>query len=77
MISDKKLWEEVANEMGMSDRDVKQQLIAIVERRDKIAHEADIDPTYGIGNRWPIDTALTHDAVDFIERVVESIHKVL
>ncbi len=77
MISDKRLWEEVANQIGISERDVKQQVIAIVERRDKIAHEADIDPSYGIGNRWPIDEILVNDAVNFIESVVEAIHKIL
>jgi hypothetical protein len=52
-------------------------LIGIVDRRTKIAHEADIDPTFGIGYRWPIDEALASYAVDVIEQVVESIHQVL
>ncbi|MBD2514999.1 hypothetical protein H6G93_08240 [Nostoc sp. FACHB-973] len=43
----------------------------------KIAHEADIDPTFNIGNRWNIDELLVNDAVDFIEQVVESIHQIL
>ncbi|MBC5795399.1 hypothetical protein H5968_09610 [Sphaerospermopsis sp. LEGE 00249] len=32
-------------------------------RRNKIAHEADIDPTFGLGNRWPIDELMVGDAV--------------
>lgn len=76
-ISDKKLWDEVATKLGKSAKDVKQQLSAIVERRNKIAHEADIDPTFGIGSRWYIDKILVNDAVDFIEQVVESIHQIL
>jgi hypothetical protein len=71
------LWDEVATKLGKSAKDVKQQLSAIVDRRNKIAHEADIDPTYSIGNRWNIDEVLVGDAVDFIEQVVESIHQVL
>jgi RiboL-PSP-HEPN len=76
-ISDKKLWDEVAIQMNKSAKDIKQQLNSIVDRRNKIAHEADIDPTFNIGSRWNIDELLVGDAVDFIERLVESIHRVL
>lgn len=76
LISDKKLWDEVAAKLGKSARDVKQQLSAIVDRRNKIAHKADIDPTFGIGSRWYIDEILVSDAVNFVEQVVESIHQV-
>lgn len=76
-ISDKKLWDEVAIQMSRSAKDIKQQLNSIVDRRNKIAHEADIDPTFNIGSRWNIDEVLVGDAVDFIETLVESIHQVL
>lgn len=76
-ISDKKMWDEVAIQMARPAKDVKQQLNSIVDRRNKIAHEADIDPTFNIGNRWNIDEVLVGDAVDFIEILVESIHQVL
>lgn len=77
LISDKKLWEEVAQKLGRSAKEVKQQLSAIVDRRNKIAHEADIDPTYNIGSRWNIDEVIVSDAVNFVEQVVESIHQIL
>lgn len=76
-ISDKKLWNEVGAQMTRSAKDVKQQLNSIVDRRNKIAHEADIDPTFNIGDRWRIDEVIVGDAVDFIEVLVESIHQVL
>ncbi|MEG5136823.1 MULTISPECIES: HEPN domain-containing protein [unclassified Microcoleus] len=76
-ISDKKLWDDVANKISKPAKDIKQQLNSIVDRRNKIAHEADIDPTFNIGNRWNIDEVLVGDAVDFIEQIVESIHQVL
>lgn len=76
-ISDKKLWDEVSTKMNKPAKDVKQQLNSIVDRRNKIAHEADIDPTFNIGNRWYIDEVLVDDAVDFIEQVVENIHQML
>lgn len=77
LICDKKLWEEVSTNMGSPAKDIKQQLLLIVDRRNKIAHEADIDPTLSLGNRWPIDELLVNEAVDFIEQVVESIHNIL
>ena len=77
LISDKKLWDEVGNNMNKPAKDIKQQLTFIVDRRNKIAHEADIDPTYNIGNRWPIDDILVYEAVDFVEDVVENIHQIL
>ncbi len=51
--------------------------LGIVDRRNKIAHEADIDPTFNIGSRWNIDELLVSDAVNFIEILVENIHSVL
>ncbi|EAZ92627.1 HEPN domain-containing protein [Crocosphaera chwakensis] len=77
LISDKKLWDEVGNNMNKPAKDIKQQLTLIVDRRNKIAHEADIDPTYNIGNRWPIDEILVSETIDFIEDVVENIHQIL
>lgn len=77
LISDKKLWQEVGNLMGKPAKDIKTQLSIIVDRRNKIAHEADINPTLGLGNRWGINEALINDVVDFIDKVVESIHAVL
>ena len=77
LISDKKLWDEVSERFERPAKEVKQQLIAIVDRRNKIAHEADIDPTFNIGNRWSIDEDLVTGAVDFIEQLVEGIHDIL
>ena len=77
LISDKKLWEEVATVIGRTAMDVKRELSVIVDRRNKIAHEADINPTQGLGDRWGISETDVNDAVDFIEKVVESIHSIL
>jgi hypothetical protein len=80
LISNKKLWKEVSINMGRlakDAKDIENELRLIVDRRNKIAHEADIDPTLSIGNRWPIDELLVNEAVDFIEQLVESIHNIL
>ncbi len=77
LVSDKKLWDEISTKMGKPVRSIKQQLSSIVDRRNKIAHEADIDPTFNLGDRWYIDEILVNDAVEFVEQVVENIHQVL
>ncbi|MBD2625693.1 HEPN domain-containing protein [Trichormus variabilis] len=83
LISDKKLWEEVSKEMEINAKSIKQnvkiikdRIDSIVERRNKIAHEADIDPSFP-GKRKDISEVFVIEAVDFIEQVVEIIHKVL
>jgi hypothetical protein len=75
-VSDVQLWQEVGTELGMTAKDVKNQLNLIVDRRNKIAHEADVDPSFP-GNRWPIDEALVDDAINYIERLAEAIYKIL
>lgn len=76
LISEVKLWEEVANRLGKVPQDVKRQLNLVVDRRNKIAHEADMDPTVP-NSRWPIDEALVDDAINFIEQIAETIYNVL
>jgi hypothetical protein len=75
LISPVKLWEAVGNELGVPHKDIKTRLKLIVDRRNKIAHEADQDPT-NPSFRWPIDAALVNDTVDFVERVADAIYKV-
>jgi DNA-binding FrmR family transcriptional regulator len=75
LISDKSLWEEVGREIGKPARDTKQELDLIVDRRNKIAHEADVDPTYN--TYWPIDEILVDDVVNFMESIAEAIYKIL
>jgi len=75
LISDIELWKEVAKHLGKTSDDVKQQLTLIVNRRNQIAHEADIDPSFG--TRWPIDEILLNESVDFIEQLAETIYEVL
>lgn len=76
LISDISLWEQVSNHLGMPSQDVKEQLNLIADRRNKIVHEADMDPT-PYNTRWPIDEVLVDDAINFIEQIVETIHDLL
>lgn len=60
------LWTEVAHRLGRPPGDVKSELRLIVDRRNKIAHEADEDPSFP-GTRWPIDVLAANRAIEFIE----------
>lgn len=76
LISPIKLWDEVSKELTMSAQDVKLQLELIIDRRNKIAHEADMDPT-NPGFRWPISESMASDAIVFVEKVSRAIFKVV
>jgi len=43
LISDTELWNEVANKLNDDPKYIKNKLNLIIDRRNKIAHEADID----------------------------------
>ncbi|MCX7030770.1 MAG: hypothetical protein NTU62_11720 [Spirochaetes bacterium] len=74
IVSEKALWEEVGGCLGMLPADVKTRLSAIVDRRDKIAHEADMDPTDPAGHiRWVMTTQDALDAIKFIDQVGHAI----
>jgi hypothetical protein len=72
LVSGTRLWEEVGTQLGSDARSVKATLAAIVDRRNKIAHEADMDPSFP-GQRWPIADGLVQDALDFLENAARAI----
>jgi len=73
LFSSVSLWEAVGTALGMSAKDAKATLGLIVDRRNKIAHEADIDPSYP-GQLWPINPAMVEKMVNLIERITHAIH---
>jgi len=74
LISDVSIWDTVARDLTYDTSDVKRRLGLIVDRRNKITHEADLDPSFP-NMRWPIDDEMVFDAITFIAQVVQSIHK--
>lgn len=79
LVSDVELWNELSERLGMQRRDLTDTLTLIVQRRNKIAHEADIMPDYAgqlvySDLRSPIDEETVDHAVDFIEQVVDGIY---
>jgi hypothetical protein len=76
LFSPVELWNEVGTLLKEDPRDLKAQLKLLVERRNKIAHEADVDPSYP-GQRWPIAPKDVDDALVFTERVGEAIYQLV
>ncbi len=73
LVSDKPhKWQNVANDMGISDADLKTELKNIVGRRNAIVHEADLDIQTGNKNTILHSDALT--MIDFIEKLGEGIY---
>lgn len=67
------LWPAVATRMGMTTEATKTRLRLVIERRNKIAHEADLDPSYP-GVRWPITLTDATGVVDYVEHICQHIH---
>ena len=74
LISDVKLWEAVGAELGLSASVVKTRLKLVIDRRNKIAHEADLDPT-NPGFRWPMNATLASDTIHFVDAVSAAVLK--
>ena len=70
------LWPSVATSLSTSVDDVKTRLKLIVERRNKIAHEADMDPSFPSA-RWPITKQDVQSTIDFIEKICGAIHAII
>lgn len=69
------LWDTVAAALSQPAGDIKRQLMLVVDRRNKIAHEADIDPTPP-PSRYPINETLVVGSLDFLERLVTALDTV-
>ena len=74
LISIKKIWSSIKEDMGMSSMDIKRKLGLIINRRNKIVHEADknnsIDTSKNVIERDDVD-----DIMQFISNLVKSIDK--
>lgn len=71
--SDVKIWQQVAFELSMPEQEVKAGLKLIVDRRNKIAHEADVDPSYP-NMRWPITKTDVDQSLTYISQICEKIY---
>ena len=77
LFSSCELWPSVAKQLNLDVKDVKDQLSAIIKRRNQIVHEADLVPTYpGTITRWSISPADVTSTLDFIDKICEAIDTV-
>lgn len=65
-------WPTVAGHLGLPVAGAKNRLKLIVDRRNKIAHEADMDPTPP-KSRYSISAADVRDSLDFLESIVSGV----
>ena len=72
----KAIWDKVGAILGMNSSDVRTRLDLVVDRRNRIVHESDVDPSLGIGNKYPIDFPMVDWAVGFLNSVAHAIHQI-
>jgi len=75
LIAVKSIWTSVSLTLKMQKKDLTKKLCLIVNRRNKIAHEADIDPI--TNDKIPIDRQSIIDVKIFITTLVKTIDKKL
>lgn len=66
------LWAAVSASLGKDSKALKKELGLIIDRRNKIAHEADVDPSYP-GQRWPIAPEDAQGACTLVRAIAEQI----
>lgn len=71
------LWDKIGDGLGILPSDVKVQLNLLVGRRNAIAHEGDIDPSSGIGTKYPIDLPTVQQSADFLDSLVHQMQAVV
>lgn len=79
LCSDIELWNEIAIQLGATQstknsqaKALKKSLSLLVERRNKIAHEADLQPSLP-RNPWPIAQNDLHEVSTLVEQIVRTI----
>ena len=79
LISGVTLWNELSITLGDDRRELRDRLSLIVDRRNKIVHEADISPDFAgqtsdLEFRSPIDDSMIESAIGFLEQLGEAIY---
>jgi len=69
------LWQQIALVMGDTDSNIKKQLNLIVDRRNMIAHEADIEPIFK--TKRPIRDIDVTITINFIEKLGTTIYNLV
>jgi len=75
IISIDRIWSKLSVKLNTPADDIKEKLGLIVERRNKIVHEADFNIV--TSQKYPIDAGMIRGVVDFVEQLCESLHIIL
>ena len=75
LINLKKVWHKVGVKLGMPSQDVTLKLGLIIQRRNKIAHEADIHDLVSM-DKTPIDRSDADDTFAFLDQIVTAIEDI-
>jgi hypothetical protein len=70
------IWDEVGARLNKKAKDVKIELNLIVDRRNKMVHESDINPLY-VGQRWEIERENVESMIGTVENIVHTIHDIV
>jgi hypothetical protein len=73
-INIKSIWQAVSVLMNIKAEDIRSELSLIIDRRNKIAHEADYDAL--TGSKTQIEQQNINDVIQFIEKLCESIYTI-
>ena len=75
MVNMKKIWSKIGKKIGMSTEDVKTTLGLIILRRNKIAHEADIENLVSM-KKSEIERTDVEEVISFLDNVVLAIDEI-
>jgi hypothetical protein len=70
-------WSLIAEQMGLSDEECKGKLRRIIDLRNRIAHEADINPNYGGAELWPIYVSDVENSIMYVRNISRAIATVV
>ncbi|WP_375455778.1 HEPN domain-containing protein [uncultured Methylobacterium sp.] len=62
-------WDKVAEKLGASASSCKARLKGVVDLRNRIAHEADVNPAYGGIELWPIYSEDIENSIIFLREL--------
>lgn len=72
-----KIWVKIGVTLNQESIDLQNRLSLIISRRNQIAHESDINPILGIGDKYSIDDSIVKETIFFLNEIVDSIEKVI
>lgn len=75
LIDINKIWSKIALSIGCKADDLRNELALIINRRNKIAHESDIN--FATGEKEDIDRDMLIDVIDFIKRFVDGLETLI